>query len=219
MIRRTHLSALIALFSTAAIAAPLSIDLPGTSIPVATAGAYARATLTLSGADGQILQQSADAGGRIKLGNALPDGQYRYRIDFAPASTTTRQDGGTARPMASLAPTEGSFRVESGHVFSAAGAASRKDASGAAPADVVTADDAIIQGSACIGLDCVDNESFGFDTLRLKENNTRIAFFDTSSSAGFPNMHWQLTANDAASGGLNKFSIEDTTTPTVPFSD
>src|ERR1041384_1801558 len=40
--------------------------------------------------------------------------------------------------------------------------------------DVVTADDEIIQGSLCVGLDCVNNESFGFDTIRLKENNTRI---------------------------------------------
>jgi hypothetical protein len=83
--------------------------------------------------------------------------------------------------------------------------------------DVVTADDAIIQGSACIGLDCVVNESFGFDTIRLKENNDRIKFDDTSTSTGFPNHDWQLTANDSASGGANKFSIEDITTSTVPF--
>ena len=83
--------------------------------------------------------------------------------------------------------------------------------------DVVTADDAIIQGSACIGLDCVNNESFGFDTVRLKENNTRIKFDDTSSSSGFPANDWQLTANDSASGGSNKFSIEDITGSKVPF--
>ncbi|MBV9070481.1 MAG: tail fiber domain-containing protein [Acidobacteria bacterium] len=83
--------------------------------------------------------------------------------------------------------------------------------------DVVTADDAIIQGSACIGLDCVNNESFGFDTIRLKENNTRIKFDDTSTSAGFANHDWQLTANDSASGGANKFSVEDITAATVPM--
>src|SRR5437660_2257300 len=83
--------------------------------------------------------------------------------------------------------------------------------------DVVTADDAIIQGSLCVGLDCVNNESFGFDTIRLKENNTRIKFDDTSTSSGFPNNDWQLTANDSASGGANKFSIEDITAATVPF--
>ena len=89
--------------------------------------------------------------------------------------------------------------------------------SGKAMADFVIADDLIVQGSACVGLDCVDGESFGFDTIRLKENNTRIKFDDTSTSPGFPNNDWQLTANDSASGGLNKFSIENTTVATVPF--
>jgi hypothetical protein len=88
---------------------------------------------------------------------------------------------------------------------------------GKARADFVIADDLIVQGSACVGLDCVDGEAFGFDTIRLKENNTRIKFDDTSTSAGFPNNDWQLTANDSASGGLNKFSIENTTVATVPF--
>jgi hypothetical protein len=68
-----------------------------------------------------------------------------------------------------------------------------------------------------VGLDCVANESFGFDTIRLKENNTRIKFDDTSASAGFPANDWQLTANDSASGGANKFSIEDITGSKVPF--
>ena len=83
--------------------------------------------------------------------------------------------------------------------------------------DQVIPDDLIVQGSACIGLDCVNNESFGFDTIRLKENNTRIKFDDTSTGTGFPNHDWQLTANDSASGGANKFSIEDITAATVPF--
>ena len=83
--------------------------------------------------------------------------------------------------------------------------------------DQVIPDDLIVQGSACIGLDCVNGESFGFDTIRLKENNLRIKFEDTSTGAGFPSNDWQLTANDSASGGANKFSIEDVTGAKVPF--
>ncbi|MBI3649419.1 MAG: tail fiber domain-containing protein [Acidobacteria bacterium] len=83
--------------------------------------------------------------------------------------------------------------------------------------DQVIPDDLIVQGSTCVGLDCVNNESFGFDTIRLKENNTRIKFDDTSASVGFPANDWQLTANDSASGGSSKFSIEDITGATVPF--
>jgi hypothetical protein len=83
--------------------------------------------------------------------------------------------------------------------------------------DQVIPDDLIVQGSACIGLDCVVNESFGFDTIRLKENNTRIKFDDTSTGAGFPANDWQLTANDSANGGASKFSIEDISGAKVPF--
>lgn len=83
--------------------------------------------------------------------------------------------------------------------------------------DVVHNDDLIVTGSACIGFDCVNGESFGFDTIRMKENNLRIKFEDTSTSAGFPTTDWELTANDSASGGANKLSITDVTAGTVPF--
>lgn len=88
---------------------------------------------------------------------------------------------------------------------------------GQAAADQVIADDVIVQGSLCVGLDCVNNESFGFDTVRLKENNTRLKFDDTSTLPGFPANDWQLTANDSVSGGASKFSIEDVTGDKVPF--
>jgi len=75
--------------------------------------------------------------------------------------------------------------------------------------DVVTPDDEDIQGSLCVGLDCVNNEVFGFDTIRLKENNTRIQFNDTSTSAGFPTNNWQIRANDSANGGANFLGFVD----------
>src|SRR5437660_2805352 len=75
--------------------------------------------------------------------------------------------------------------------------------------DVVTADDEIIQGSVCVGLDCVVNEAFNFDTIRLKENNTRIGFMDTSSGVGFPTNDWTIRANDSANGGGNFLAFVD----------
>lgn len=75
--------------------------------------------------------------------------------------------------------------------------------------DQVIPDDLIVQGSVCAGLDCVNNENFGFDTIRVKENNTRIQFDDTSSTAGFASNNWQLRANNSASGGANFFAIVD----------
>lgn len=81
----------------------------------------------------------------------------------------------------------------------------------------VFATDVIVQGSLCAGFDCVSGESFGFDTIRLKENNLRIHFQDTSASASFPAADWRLVANDSSNGGANYFAIEDTDAGTQPF--
>lgn len=82
--------------------------------------------------------------------------------------------------------------------------------------DQVIPDDLIVQASLCVGFDCVVNEDFGFDTVRLKENNLRIRFLDTSAGS-FPSNDWQIVANDSASGGLNKLAIEDATGARTPF--
>ncbi|MFT6780068.1 MAG: hypothetical protein ACJAV1_004017, partial [Paraglaciecola sp.] len=84
-------------------------------------------------------------------------------------------------------------------------------------ADQVIQDDLIIVGSACLGLDCVNGESFGFDSLRIKENNLRLKFVDTSSSSSFPTRDWQITINDSANGGAEKFSIDDIDGGKTPF--
>lgn len=89
--------------------------------------------------------------------------------------------------------------------------------SSSAMAQQVFATDVIVQGSLCVGVDCVNPESFGFDTVRLKENNLRIKADDTSVSAGFPAVDWQITFNDSASGGLSKFSIDDITNARTPL--
>ena len=78
-------------------------------------------------------------------------------------------------------------------------------------ADIVHLDDVIIQFSLCVGNDCSNGESFGFDTLRLKENNVRIHFDDTSVSASFPRNDWRITINDSGNGGGSYFSIDDAT--------
>jgi hypothetical protein len=75
--------------------------------------------------------------------------------------------------------------------------------------DQVIADDLIVQGSICAGIDCINNEDFGFDTIRMKENNTRLQFNDTSSTAGFATNNWQIRANDSASGGANFLAFVD----------
>jgi hypothetical protein len=177
-------------------------------------------------------------------GKTRPDGVYTYELRArraAPAPLAGTASGNEtydgravelesavrSKPGTESAPLTGSFWIQNGQIVagnaiepragrSAPSGAGRTPAAGRAALDVVNADDFIVQGSLCVGFDCVNNESFGFDTIRLKENNTRIGFNDTSVGT-FPANAWQLTANDSASGGANKFSIEDITGAKVPF--
>ena len=84
-------------------------------------------------------------------------------------------------------------------------------------ADQVILDDLIVDGSGCVGFDCVNGESFGFDTFRLKENNLRIHFEDTSSTGSFPSNDWRIVINDSSNGGANYFAIQDATNSRTPF--
>lgn len=75
-------------------------------------------------------------------------------------------------------------------------------------ADQVINDDLIVIGSICAGIDCVNGEDFGFDTLRMKENNTRVQFNDTSAGS-FPTNNWQIRANASFSGGPSFLGFVD----------
>ena len=103
-------------------------------------------------------------------------------------------------------------------ILAASAAIAALGLSGQAAADQVIVDDLIVNGgSLCVGLDCVSGESFGFDTLRLKENNLRIHFQDTSVSASFPTNDWRIVANDSSNGGANYLAIEDSSAGRIPF--
>ncbi|MES1243882.1 MAG: tail fiber domain-containing protein [Acidobacteriota bacterium] len=205
---------------------------------------YDRLVLTVSTPEGKVVRQEVGAGRTpafdLSAAGAI-DGAYTWELRLVPRfDADTRKALAEARRTGDDAAIErlraegkvpaervqsGSFVVEAGSVVASdetekgsTGVKSAKDAmKNTTAADQVIPDDLIVQGSACVGLDCVNNESFGFDTIRLKENNTRIKFDDTSTGTGFPANDWQLTANDSASGGSSKFSIEDITGSKVPF--
>jgi hypothetical protein len=208
---------------------------------------YQKIVLTVSGPGGTLRREfeasQRPSFDLAELDNAA-DGAYTYELRIAPvlsaevvkALRAARKSGDAAivarlqkeGKLPEVAVQSGSFTVAGGTLVpadlreapTAATGNARTGAGNLTPAiaeDDVIADDLIVQGSACVGLDCVSGESFGFDTIRLKENNTRIKFDDTSASTGFPANDWQLTANDSASGGANKFSIEDVTGSKVPF--
>lgn len=83
--------------------------------------------------------------------------------------------------------------------------------------DILYSDDVIVQSSICIGQDCANGMTFGFDTQVFRENNLRIYFDDTSNSASFPGNDWRILINDSNNGGDNYFAIEDATSGRVPF--
>jgi len=83
--------------------------------------------------------------------------------------------------------------------------------------DQLIADDLIVQSSECVGIDCVNGETFGFDIQRYKENNLRVHFDDTSNSASFPSNDWRIVINDSGNSGDNYFAVEDATAGMIPF--
>lgn len=74
-------------------------------------------------------------------------------------------------------------------------------------ADDIRIDDLIVTGNACVGTDCVNSEIFGANTVRLKENNTRVRFYNTSS-ADVLGKSWSLEANDSSNGGPSSFRFK-----------
>ena len=76
-------------------------------------------------------------------------------------------------------------------------------------ADQVIQDDQIVVGSMCVGLECIDTENFGFDTLKLKTDDPQIGFVDTSSTSSFPTNDWAMGITDNAGTGPAQFFIKD----------
>jgi endosialidase-like protein len=235
---------LVAVPALAGPARPLAqVQAGGASLDWTPFVSHESMKLVVSGPDGLIIEREFRNGELPSLsifdkaGQRIPDGDYRWELSASPmVSPAVKHQLNVARrngDQAALARLQsqltgggvqsGNFRIANGAFVVDEGAVEPRNNKGAVAAagvvaqDVVNADDFIVQGSECVGLDCVNNESFGFDTIRLKENNTRIKFDDTSTSAGFAANDWQLTANDSASGGSSKFSIEDITGSKVPF--
>ncbi|MCK7594472.1 tail fiber domain-containing protein [Pseudomarimonas salicorniae] len=216
-------------FCTMAVAEDAKFDAARGAIEAGTAApAY---SLRIAFPDGRLTEREILAGETIAIepkspGGTLAEGLYKYELrpilGFAQRGDNEAVETPKAEPVASQS---GTFRVRQG-LFFAGDAQDTEEKAVVAGSDLdygvrmkdqVILDDLIVDGSACIGQDCVNGESFGFDTLRLKENNLRIKFQDTSNSASFPTNDWQITINDSTNGGANKFSIDDIDGARTPF--
>ena len=73
-----------------------------------------------------------------------------------------------------------------------------------------------IQGKMAVVLDATDGSTLS-ETLLLAENNLRIRFKDTSSSALFPTTDWEIQANSNLNGGESYFGIVDVDAGVLAF--
>jgi hypothetical protein len=205
-------------------AATLTLIAGPHAVPVAAPDGFASVRVTLVAEDGTTLERRFDtsAGAALNLGLASADGRYAYQLEFTgPAESRrpipTTVDGRDVAAGRAWPSVTGRFAVLGGQLITPETATLEPDGKAAPRAkDVVVPDDQIVQGSLCVGFDCVDNESFGFATIRLKENNTRLEFDDTSTGA-FAANDWQLIANDNLTGGPNYLGFFDVTASRRPF--
>ncbi|MEZ5716732.1 MAG: hypothetical protein R3D85_17260 [Paracoccaceae bacterium] len=74
---------------------------------------------------------------------------------------------------------------------------------------IVLPGDHVIDGRLCVGSDCVAGEGFSRGPFMIKENNTRIAFVDTTSTADYPTRDWTIVINDSFQNGQDYFGVLD----------
>ena len=196
-----------------------------------------RADLRISGPDGFMFHRVFNAGESPSFSldsvlGELPAGSYTWSLTTVSGlspelleAMKVARDGGDVSAIEEIKAAAGFRAVEQSGAFYFDGlqlvVPTGRDGI-SSEVDVPTKDqqildDLIVVGSACIGQDCVNGESFGFDTLRLKENNLRIRAQDTSTTASFPSRDWQITFNDSTNGGQNKFAIDDIDGGRTPF--
>ena len=167
-------------------------------------------TLRVAGPEGMMVERYFKAGSTpyLEWNRAVADGSYTYEIWVTPAGEKKVRDntpiGANQGEPAPVSQT-GYFRVLNGSIITP----DIGSESGNTVDDIVHLDDVIIDGSLCVGNDCVNGEAFGSDTMLLKENNLRIYFNDTSSIAGYPTNNWRIIINSDLSGGGEYFAIQD----------
>jgi hypothetical protein len=189
-------------------AEPRAARLVGTTRTVEwhSAIAPAAAMLSVQRPDGEVMTETFAAGRNPMLRlEGLADGVYSYEL---------RVSQSDAAPLAQ----SGSFTIANGAIVAPGDVESTLAAKSPKMAvNTFFTDDVSAIGGLCGGADCTSAESYGLATAKLKENNTRLKFEDTSAAAGFASTDWQLSANDTISNGANKFFVEDLTAATVPF--
>lgn len=224
--------ALILSFPAALFAASTHVsalpELNGSQLLWQIHGEHGSAELRVVRPDGHIEVRSVGPGeDRVAFGiggDALPEGTYLWELSLAPRLTEAQRSSlQRARDQGAGPPdhaglrgqrARGSFRIVAGRVHGIAGAATEEpgaiERAGAAstPQAAPVAGSLTVRPSLCVGSDCADSESYGFDTVRMREDNLRVAFLDDSTTAGYAAGDWQLRINDSTNGGADFLAID-----------
>jgi hypothetical protein len=180
------------------------------------------AVLTVETPAGEVLRfESATALPSFALydgdGVSRADGSYRWELRLAPPGSESREArpatkgaaGGAvaggerpSEPEADMAQS-GSFRIADGSFV---------DDEGERPDPTAGGDKARAGGAATT----IPDDLLVKGRLYVRNSNPRMVFDDTGPS-GFPDNDWELSTNDGAGSGPEKFSIEDMTNAKVPF--
>ena len=176
------------------------VDIVGQSNQVSfeIGGTFDRLTLTVGAPDGSTARH------QVELSSSLS-------YDLADDKGQSRPDGTYAYELKGLAAGDEKVRVLDAGFFTIHHGTLVSDDQlerALSKAELVL-DDLVVTGSGCIGVDCDSAESFGVETLKLKEDNTRLLFEDVSNPGNSPKRDWMLLANEAEDGGAELFSIVD----------
>lgn len=195
--------------ASAAQLATATTDADGVRLEPLVQGATWR--LTVSGPDGYLARREFGAGANpffsLREQEFVPEGRYTWELRII-GLKESRVHGGRLQ--------FGHFTVGEGQVITTDATLSEAPRAGSqsspplpeSGAVTVHPNDVAIQGNLCAGDDCTDTEPFAFQGMRLKGNNLRIEFEDTSTVM-FPMNDWQIRVNDSSQGGAEFFAIED----------
>jgi len=199
-----------------------------TSVDWSPAVDYVRLVLTVVGPEGFENRQELEAGQIPSLslfksnGERLPDGIYRYELRLLPQTVVS------AGNLMDKSVQRGTLWIRDGAFVTptpdknpmTAGASSKPpQIQNITGKDSVIPDDLVVQGTACIGPNCLNGDPDA-NTLTLKGGTPHIFFHDpTADCHCYPARNWVLQANENwPSLPADHFFLRDVLSGTIPFS-
>lgn len=176
--------------------------------------------VSVSTPGGYVKRKSFEAGMSVHFPlslfeETLRDGMYTFEwtaLPPEPGAGKKRQPGNFEN--LDVESGSGFFRVHGGVIDTSPGG--RETGGIDAPLEHIN-ENLYVTGRLGIGDAVTATGTFGYEALKLKQYNTWIKFEDSSTGLGYASNDWQITVNDSNYNGADKFSIDDLTGGTTPF--